>query len=652
VAPNDAPGSGALSSLVDRLADDLGRRWRAGERPAVEDYLARYPQLCDRPEAAAELIYEELCLRREYAEAADAAEVLARFPQWRDQLRVVFELHQLLEGGAEPLRFPAPGEDLGDFHLLAELGRGARGRVFLATQPALGDRPVVLKLSPRTGHEHLSLARLQHSHIVPLYSVHEDAARGLRALCMPYFGGATLARLLELLHGRAPGRRGGQLLLDALRQAQAGAALDLPIEGPVCRFLERSSYARSVCWMGTCLAEALQYTHDRGLVHLDLKPSNVLWAADGQPMVLDLHLAQPPLPAGAAPPAWLGGTPAYMAPEQRRALAAVRDGRRVDAAVDGRADVYSLGLLLCETLGGALPPPGPAAAAWVRLRNPQVSAGLADTLGKCLADEPGDRYPDAAALADELRRHLTDRPPQGPANRGFPERWRNGRPLLRLVGLLLAAMAGAAMTLACMGQLPFAAARVEELRTLLSQAERSLAAQELHGLVERLGAGYAADGPPPAELRSVEAHCRSFWQRRDQIALRLGVPPGPAAEQVRNDLLDLALLWIDLRVRLAGPGEVRAARQEALEVLAQAEALFGASCVLEYERRAQAAALGLGPPGQKAVPPPRTAWEHYALGRARLRAGDRASAAADLQRAAALQHEPARRLLESLRAKP
>ncbi len=348
-----------LSTLVDRLAEELGRRWRSGERPVVEDYLALYPELSDRPEAAAELIYEELCLRQEHDRGVDAAEVLCRFPQWREQLRILMECHRFLEAGASSPVFPVPGERLGDFSLLAELGRGAHGRVFLATEPALADRPVVLKLVPRSGREHLSLARLQHTHIVPLYSVQEDPVRNLRTLCMPYFGGATLAELLEWLQAQPPERRTGRRLVEALRRAQAAAPIPVPVTGPVCQFLTQVSYTRAVCWMAACLADALQFTHERGLVHLDLKPSNVLWAADGQPMLLDLNLARGPIPAGAPAPAWLGGTPAYMAPEHRLALAAVRQGRSVPERVDGRADIYALGLLLCEALGGALL--GPAA---------------------------------------------------------------------------------------------------------------------------------------------------------------------------------------------------------------------------------------------------------------------------------------------------
>jgi serine/threonine protein kinase len=670
VSTNDSASAPTSSTLVDRLAEDLGRRWRAGERPVVEDYLALYPELAEQPEAAVELIYEELCLRQEHGQPVGASDVLGRFPQWREPLRALVQCHQFLEAGpASP--FPASGEVLGDFRLLAELGRGARGRVFLAAQPALADRLVVLKLAPRSGEEHLSLARLQHTHIVPLYSVQDDVGRNLRALCMPYFGGATLGRLLELLAAQPPARRTGNRVVEALRQAQSAAPVALPVEGPACRFLAQASYPRAICWMGTCLADALQYTHERDLVHLDLKPANVLWAADGQPMLLDLHLARAPIPAGAPAPTWLGGTPAYMAPEHRRGFEAVCAGRSAPLAVDGRADVYALGLLLGEALGGALPPPGQAAVVWLRQRNPQVTVGLADIVGKCLAECPEDRYRDAAALGGDLRRHLADEPLHGAPNRSWTERWRKWRrrrPYApAVVAVVLALLLGAGLALAHVVHeadkaraaldegrqhlqrreyvaaraawqrglagaegLPFHRDLTEELREQLRLVERVEAARELHDFVERARALYGADGQPVAEVRAVEAHCRALWQRRDQIARQLGAEQ----EQVKTDLLDLAILWTNLRVRLAGK-KVSAVRKESLEVLAEAEALFGPSCVLDAERRAHAAALGL-PRQTTTAPAPRTAWEHYAVGRALFCAGELESADAHFDRALAL----------------
>src|SRR5438876_4404423 len=121
--------------LLQKLAEQMVERWRWGERPLAEEYLERYPELRAQPEAAIELIYEEICLRRKYGQAFATADVLERFPQWRAQLQVLLDCHELLEQPPPAHRFPDPGEMLGDFQLQKELGRGGRGRVFLATQP-------------------------------------------------------------------------------------------------------------------------------------------------------------------------------------------------------------------------------------------------------------------------------------------------------------------------------------------------------------------------------------------------------------------------------------------------------------------------------------------------------------------------------------
>jgi serine/threonine protein kinase/Tfp pilus assembly protein PilF len=657
------------STLVDRLAEELRRRWHAGEQPVLEEYLARYPQLAEKPEAAVELIYEELCLRQEHGQTTAAADLLRRFPQWREQLLVVFECLHLLEAGPEPRGYPVPGEMLGDFRLLAELGRGAHGRVFLATQPALADRPVVLKVAPRSGDEHLSLARLQHTHIVPLYSMHHDPSRGLRALCMPYFGGATLAQLLELLQDQPPADRTGEHLLAALRQTQATAPIQIPVEGPACQFLARSSYERAVCWMGVCLAEALQYSHERGLIHLDVKPSNVLWTADGQPMLLDLHLARGPIAAGAPTPTWMGGTPAYMGPEHRHALMAVREGRSIAQGVDGRADLYSLGLLLCEALGGALPPHGSQALSWLKQRNPQVKAGLLDLLGKCLADDPRQRYCDAAALADALRGHLAG--PRGPdlVHRTFPRR-KPKRPAL--LGILLAVLLGAG------GALAYIDHQAHQARVLLEAARQHLQRSEYAAARDALRRGQALAGSLPfhrdlvevlrQELRLVDcgeatAALHHFVDRTQ--ALWTNVLAGNCAYQ--RGCYEDALLAFTACVELApqsgwchyNRGLVYDARGQEDQALADYDR------ALQLEPRLAMAALnravlhGRAGRYEQALDDFRRALDagadpalvHYDRALVRLEQGDRTAAVADLNKT--LQYDPehrqAHRLLESLR---
>jgi serine/threonine protein kinase/Tfp pilus assembly protein PilF len=670
--------------LVERLAEEMGRRWRAGERPAVEEYLARHPELEAHPEAALELIAEEIYLRAEAGLGPAPVDFLRRFPRWQRQVQALLDCHQVMSSVLGPPRFPAAGEALGDFRLLADLGRGAQARVFLATQPALADRPVVLKLAPAAGHEHLSLSRLQHTHVVPLHSVHDFPERGLRGLCQPYFGGAALSDLLRLLEDVPAGRRSGADLLRALERAQASSPAAVPVKGPACQFLARASYVQAVCWVGACLADALHYAHERGLLHLDLKPSNVLLAADGQPMLLDFHLAHPPLAAGAPAPSGLGGTPGFMAPEHQAALSAVAGRSNLPAAVDGRADVYALGVLLYGALGGAVPVPAERPGAELRRRNPRVSVGLGDLLARCLAADPAARYASAGALAADLRRHLADLPLRGVINRSPAERWRKWRRrrpyALPLLVLLLAGVLAAGFGVAHVARqaraaeaarrqgedhlrqrryteaqdafasgaalaedLPFAGGLRRQLRDGADRAERGQLAGELHLLCERVRPLYGADVLPAGQARAVADQCQELWQKRELIVQRLGGQPDPElGQQVVLDLLDLAIVWANLRVRLAAPAEAAAARREALDVLAQAEALFGPSCVLYQERSALARAQGLTDAAeaaarQGAALTPRTAWEHYALGRAYLEAGELRRADEELDRALELE---------------
>ncbi|WP_235905561.1 protein kinase domain-containing protein [Tautonia marina] len=116
-------------------------------------------------------------------------------------------------------RYPRAGEQLAGFRIVGELGRGAFARVYLAEQQILADRQVALKVSNQpVGEESQLLARLQHSHIVPIHSVHEDVASGLHLICMPYLGGANLAQVLEAAAtGSSPTSRDpGGSLIDAL----------------------------------------------------------------------------------------------------------------------------------------------------------------------------------------------------------------------------------------------------------------------------------------------------------------------------------------------------------------------------------------------------------------------------------------------------
>ncbi len=464
----DEPGRrpGALLAL---LRADLALRREAGEPARVERYCRRFADLAD--EVLVGLLYEEFCLREEAGEAPDPSEYEARFPAVADQLREVLDIHDLVGSsgslslstaatGADsrPARLPEAGETIGGFRLVEELGRGAFARVFLARERRLGNRPVALKISRAGTREPQTLARLQHTHIVPVYSYRADPATGLHLLCMPYFGRVTLASMLAAPSCREA-RTGADLLavLDGL--LPPGEVPSPRAEGRAA--LSGRSSVRAVAWWGARLAEALDHAHGRGVLHHDIKPSNVLLTADATPMLLDFNLARPgPAVGDDARPAAPGGTLAYMAPEH---LAAVASGSC--EGVDGRADVFALGVVLYEALAsrpfsamieGRSGPAALRAMIAERRDGPPrlgdagrpVPAAMEAVVRRCLAPDPDDRYAGAAELAADLRAVADDGPllharePQ-PAR---AIRWasRHRRPIALALPLALGLFAGTA----------------------------------------------------------------------------------------------------------------------------------------------------------------------------------------------------------------
>src|SRR5207247_2451789 len=193
-----------------------------------EDLLVQWPTDSRSDPDVASLLFADFQQRLAQGEAPLREDYEERFPEHKDSVARLFSHQDLLRslggarsGAAIPLALPAVGDEVFGFRLWHELGSGAFARVFLAEQTSLAGRPVVLKTSDLCGDEPQTLAQLQHTHIVPIHSVHEDPAAGLRAVCMPYFGGASLSSVLVQLWSRTDRPASGRELIRSLDDVQA-----------------------------------------------------------------------------------------------------------------------------------------------------------------------------------------------------------------------------------------------------------------------------------------------------------------------------------------------------------------------------------------------------------------------------------------------
>ena len=512
-----------LPLLAELIRVDLERSWTDGRGRRVREYLERYPNLQSEPVLLRAVAFEEFRQRCSAGETVSPAEYhegfgldTADWPSVSDRgghclagrgLHVDFAgtqpmptpppthpaavlrpeewstgrvtIHPIPRSSGETGSALAPGwEDAAEgfppvgtiyhgFRLLEELGRGAFGCVYLARQGDLAGRLVALKVAFDGAEESQTLAQLQHTNIVPIYSFHR--AGMFQAVCMPYFGRTTLAHVLRWVSGRPTLPCSGKELrstLDLGKDATASAgqppsptdarvATRLPQASPPpgeparpevldgWTRLEGLSYIEAILTLASQLADGLGHAHRRGILHRDLKPANVLLTDDGRAMLLDFNLAEDlklrQLPERAA----IGGTLPYMAPEH---IEAYRTGT---GRLDERCDLYSLGVILFELITGRHPFPIYKGASpenvlamvadrrkqppQVRSLNAAVTPAVESIIQKCLAPEPANRYRSAVELHEDIERHLANLPLQhaaNPSRRELVRKWVKRHPRL------------------------------------------------------------------------------------------------------------------------------------------------------------------------------------------------------------------------------
>jgi len=352
-------------------------------------------------------------------------------------------------GSDDPLSL-APGHQVDDFQVIAVLGRGAFGVVYLAWQQSLG-RQVALKVSPCVGQEGRTLARLDHPHIVRVHS--ESVRDGMRWLCMQYVPSIDLDHVLQQLKSRAATWTGQELLTVVDDSLPLSAGFD-PEQLADRQRLSELDHVGAVCWIVARLADAVGHAHRNGVLHRDLKPGNVLVSQYGRPMLVDFNLANSSL-GQASDSQIFGGTLPYMSPEHLDAFNPEHPAQPVD--VTQQSDIYSLGVMMYQLLTGELPFATPTGAMTQSERvrrmaderrqpdgvwsQPSLLAepALTSVIRRCLAPDPADRWRSAEELSKALGavNHLREALADVERSSRWPAWWRR-HPFIALaiVGLV------------------------------------------------------------------------------------------------------------------------------------------------------------------------------------------------------------------------
>ncbi|MCE9606578.1 MAG: serine/threonine protein kinase [Planctomycetia bacterium] len=345
-------------TAIELIKVDLEYRWVRVRLPRrIEEYLAEFPFLNE--DIPVDLLYEEYHVRRQSGETVVPGDSLfRRFPEQAEELQrligagVALKSTTLVKPGPRKGLGLVAGETVDDFDLIAKLGEGAFGDVFLARQRSM-QRIVALKVTADRGSEPQTLAQLDHEHIVRVYDQRRLPERGIRLMYMQYAAGGTLDAVIERLRPIPPNERTGADYIRAVDAVVHKRGEEPPHESLLRNRLAAMAWPEVICWLAAQLSRALDYAHHVGVLHRDVKPANVLLTAEGSPKLADFNISFSSKLDGATPAAYFGGSLAYMSPEQLEACNPAHD--RTPEELDGRSDLYSLGVMLWELLTGLRP---------------------------------------------------------------------------------------------------------------------------------------------------------------------------------------------------------------------------------------------------------------------------------------------------------
>jgi eukaryotic-like serine/threonine-protein kinase len=384
-------------------------------------------------------ILDEYLVAIEQGQRVSPDELLAKHPEDAVELRgylsglnlfhvvAVAPGQALGSGDALSAGVPPALQTIGDYRLVREIGRGGMGVVYEAWQVSLRRR-VALKVLPFTSahdakhigrfkNEAQAAAQVQHPNIVPVFAIGEE--NGVHFYVMQLIEGQSLTSLLGALRTGGDASCGSTAPNNGLTYNSQRAGSHYESTAPhnndtslPMRASETADHIRVVARLGIQAAEALHAAHEYGIVHRDVKPSNLLLDDQGKLWVTDFGLARCREDQGLTQTGDVLGTMRYMSPEQALGRAAL---------VDQRTDVYSLGVTMYElaTLNHPADQLSNAQLYFDRNRsstkplqhwNRHIPHDFQTIVLKCMAEMPHERYGSAKELADDLERFLDGRP--------------------------------------------------------------------------------------------------------------------------------------------------------------------------------------------------------------------------------------------------